>query len=154
MCIDFYFTSSNVYLFNNLWYFDWPWLCIKKTFLAILNQPAATLPIGSETGAPLNDEISVKRLEWRSNCYNFIDLVQQQWHGIESAMQVGMRQPTSAIQTWLIFALAPPSSIFLNHCVAKNEKLICLTYIVSNKRIFHFWQSSEIIKSKMMVQGI
>ena len=128
MCIDFYFTSSNVYLFNNLWYFDWPWLCIKKTFLAILNQPAATLPIGSETGAPLNDEISVKRLEWRSNCYNFIDLVQQQWHGIESAMQVGMRQPTSAIQTWLIFALAPPSWIFLTHCFAKNSF------------VWHIWQ--------------
>ena len=52
----------------------------------------------------------------------------QQSHGIESAMQEGMRQPTSAIQAWLIFALAPPSWIFLTHCFAKNSF------------VWHIWQ--------------
>ena len=39
---------------------------------------SATLPIGSEAGALLNNEISVKRPERRSTCYNLIDLVPQQ----------------------------------------------------------------------------
>ena len=39
---------------------------------------SATLPIGSEAGALLNNEISVKRPERRSTCYNFIDLVPQE----------------------------------------------------------------------------
>ena len=39
---------------------------------------SATSPIGSEAGALLNNEISVKRPERRSTCYNFIDLVPQQ----------------------------------------------------------------------------